>query len=188
MSNRKTEGTATVLVVDDERDVADLYAVWLSTEYDVRTAYGGQDAIEAIEDAVDVVLLDRQMPDRSGDDVLSWIARGDSDPRVVMVTAVDPDFDVVDMPFDEYLTKPVEQEELVDVVDRMLERDRYDETMREYFALASKKATLEAEKPPAELGKDERYRRVVHAVEELGSRADATVDQLDTGVERLFEF
>ena len=36
-----TGETPTVLVVDDERDLADLYAAWLADEYEVRTAYGG---------------------------------------------------------------------------------------------------------------------------------------------------
>ncbi len=43
----------------------------------------------------------------SGDEVLDTIAERGIDPAVVMVTAVDPDFDIVEMPFDEYLTKPV---------------------------------------------------------------------------------
>ena len=39
-----TEETPTVLLVDDERDLADLYAAWLADEYEIRTAYGGEEA------------------------------------------------------------------------------------------------------------------------------------------------
>ena len=57
-----SEGTPTVLVVDDERDLADLYAAWLEMEYEVVTAYGGEEAIDTMDRSVDVALVDRLMP------------------------------------------------------------------------------------------------------------------------------
>lgn len=54
-----------VLVVEDEPDLADLYAAWLGDEYRVRTAYGGQEALDELDEAddeVDAILLDRRMP------------------------------------------------------------------------------------------------------------------------------
>ncbi|MFB6105679.1 MAG: response regulator, partial [Halobacteriaceae archaeon] len=60
----------TVVVVDDEEGIAEAYSYWLSDEYDVRTAQSGAGALETIDEDVDVVLLDRRMPDRSGDEVL----------------------------------------------------------------------------------------------------------------------
>ncbi|PSP15165.1 DNA-binding protein, partial [Halobacteriales archaeon QH_10_67_13] len=87
---------ATVLVVDDERDVADAYAAQLEEEFIVMTAYGGQQALDWIDASVDVVLLDRRMPDISGDEVLEKIHGRDLQARVAMVTAVDPDFDIID--------------------------------------------------------------------------------------------
>jgi len=59
---------ATVLVVDDEPDVADAYAAQLQNEFIVSTAYGGQEALDKIDDSVNVVLLDRRMPGISGDE------------------------------------------------------------------------------------------------------------------------
>ena len=63
----------TILVVDDERQLADLYATWVGDDYAVRTAYDGQSALEQADEAVDVVLLDRHMPDLTGDEVLGRI-------------------------------------------------------------------------------------------------------------------
>ena len=100
--------TATVLVVDDEEEVADVYALRLRNEYDTRVAYGGEDALETIDVDVDVVLLDRRMPDIPGDEVLEQIREKGYDCRIIMLTAVDPGLDIVEMPFDEYLCKPVE--------------------------------------------------------------------------------
>ena len=174
-----TTDTATVLVVDDEPDVAELYTTWLAASHDARTAHSGAEALELVDESVDVVFLDRQMPDLSGDEVLREIESRGLDCRVVMVTAVDPDFDIVEMPFDDYLTKPVDGSDLLAAVDSMLTRDSYDEQLQEYFSMASKKATLEAEKNSLELDAHEEYREVSQRVEALREQADETVDELD---------
>ena len=168
----------TVLVVDDERDIADLYSAWLEESYAVRTAYGAGEALEKTDEAVDVVLLDRQMPEMTGDEVLERVRERELDCRVVMVTAVDPDFDIVDMPFDDYLTKPVMLDELRDAVERMRTREDYDEKMQDFFALSAKKATLEAQKDPVELRNNEKYERLDQQVEELREEADDTVAEI----------
>ena len=41
---------STVLVVDDEQDVADLYAMWLQADYRVLSAYEGDEALEVLDD------------------------------------------------------------------------------------------------------------------------------------------
>jgi DNA-binding response OmpR family regulator len=102
-----------------------------------------------------------------------------------MVTAVDPDFDIVSMGFDDYLTKPVMREDLADAVESMRERETYDETVQEYFTLAAKKATLEAEKQPTELRNSEQYQRMASRVEDLQSQADDALASFDD-VDPLF--
>ena len=123
-------GKPTVLVVDDEEDIADLYSTWLREEYEVRTAYGPHGALQRADEDVDVVFLDRQMPEMTGDEVLDHLRERELDCRVVMVTAVDPDFDIVDMPFDDYLTKPVMMDDLREATERMRTRETYDEQMQ----------------------------------------------------------
>jgi len=174
----ETEG-ATVLVVDDEQDIADLYSTWLLTTHDVRTAHSGTEALQLVDESVDVVFLDRQMPDMSGDEVLDTIAARGIDPAVVMVTAVDPDFDIVEMPFDEYLTKPVSRTDLLETVSEMLVRTTYDNQVQEYFAMASKKATLETQKNTPQLEASDEYRTVSERVEELRETADSTAAEID---------
>jgi len=174
-----TADTTTVLVVDDERDVAELYSTWLATEYEVKSAHDGTEALDAVDHSVDVVFLDRQMPVMSGDEVLAAIEERGIDCRVVMVTAVDPDFDIIDMPFDDYITKPVTGSELLETAESMLTRDSYDEKLQEYFSMASKKAALESEKNPLELDAHEEYRDVSQRVEELREQADQTATEID---------
>ncbi|AQL43406.1 DNA-binding protein [Halorientalis sp. IM1011] len=147
----------TVLVVDDEPDVADAYAAQLEQEYHVRTAYSGEEALEALGPEIDIVLLDRRMPDVSGDDVLAEIREAGYDCRVAMVTAVDPDFDIIDMPFDDYIIKPVSREDLFDTIDRLLVCAEYEEKLQRYYSLTSKYATLLANKSNTELENSDEF-------------------------------
>lgn len=113
MSGPDSAANVRTLVVDDEQEVADAYALRLRDYCDIETAYSGEAALSIITDSsIDVVLLDRHMPGLSGDDVLSALVERDYDGRVVMVTAVDPGIEVLDMPFDDYLCKPVDREEV----------------------------------------------------------------------------
>jgi len=167
-----------VLIVEDEPDLADLYAAWLQEYCDVRTAYDGSEALEQIDDEVDIVLLDRRMPGLSGDEVLDTIRDREVDSRVGMVTAVEPDFDIVEMGFDDYLVKPVSGEDLLDTVDQLLLRSTYDEQLQELFALASKKALLKSQKTEAELRASEEYARLEDRLAVLRAQIDDTVAEL----------
>jgi len=165
---------ATVLAVDDEPDLAELYRVYLNPAYDVRIAAGGEEALDAMDDAVDVVLLDRRMPDMSGHEVLSAIRGEGYDARVAMLTAVEPEVDIVEMPFDDYKTKPVTKEGLLTLVEVLLNRAAFDEQSQKFFALASKKAALEA----AGTTNSEEYEELIERMESVRIEVDDTLDHL----------
>jgi len=167
-----------VLVVEDESDLADLYAAWLGNDYRVRTAYGGREALENLDSEVDIVLLDRRMPGLSGDEVLDAIQERGIDCQVAMVTAVEPDFDVLGMGFDDYLVKPVAREELLETVGDLERRSTYDTGVQELFSLSSKKALLEAEKTEAELAENEEYQQLTDRLKQLRAELDTTIDEM----------
>ncbi|MFB6122820.1 MAG: HalX domain-containing protein [Haloferacaceae archaeon] len=171
----ESESNPTVLVVEDEQPLADLYSFWLAETATVRTAYDGEEALGRVDEDVDVVLLDRRMPGLSGDEVLERFADRELDPRVVMVTAVDPDFDIVDMDIDDYLVKPITCNDLEDAVDRMVRRDEFDEGLQETYRLVEKKAALESTKTQQELQASDEYARLEERVSELRSQVDETV-------------
>ena len=182
-----------VLVVEDEPDLADLYAAWLGDEYRVRTAYGGQEALDqldAVDNDVDAILLDRRMPGLSGDEVLAAVRERGIDCRVAMVTAVEPDFDILQMGFDDYLVKPVTSGTLHETVEGLLRRSEYDTDLQELFSLTSKKAMLEAEKSATELAENDEYNRLSERITELRSKADESLEAVtavDDDFERLFQ-
>ncbi|WP_135363060.1 response regulator [Halosimplex halophilum] len=171
-----------VLVVDDNRAVADTYASFLADEYAVEAVYSGEAALSTLDPGVEVVLLDRRMPGLSGDEVLARIEELALDPRVVMVTAVDPAVDIVDLPFDEYVVKPVGRPELVAVVDEMCRRATYDDRFRRFLALASKKATLEANADADELADSEAYRRIEERLADQRASLGIETERLESVV------
>jgi DNA-binding response OmpR family regulator len=171
---------ASVLVVDDERPVAELYERWLTDAgYDVRVAHSGEAALEQVSSTFDVVCLDRQLPDKSGVEVLSEIRSREIGTRVTMITGVEPDFDIVEMPFDDYLVKPVSRSELLDVVSSLSDLSSYDSVIRQYFALSSKKATLQEMKPDDALDESDEYDSLVDKLEATRSRATAASAELE---------
>ncbi len=170
--------TTHVLIVEDEPDLAGLYASWLAGRHTVETAHSGEEAIEAIDDEIDVVLLDRMMPELSGDDVLEVIRERGLDCRVAMVTAVEPDFDIVGMGFDDYLVKPVSEEELHAIIDGLVLRSTYDDQLQEFFSLASKKALLEEGKSDVELRASREYARLEDRLAVVRTAVEGTVEEL----------
>ncbi len=168
-----------MLVVDDEPDVADAYAAQLQAEYDVSTAYGGEAAVDSVDDSVDVVLLDRRMPAVSGDDVLDHIREEDLDCRVAMVTAVDPDFEIIEMPFDDYVIKPVSRDDLLATIDRLLTVGDYQSKLQEFYALSAKHATLLSNKPDSALADSDEFDELTERMDELRSDLDERVTEFD---------
>lgn len=168
----------TVLLVDDEEDIVDVYALAFADDYVVEKAYSGEEALEKAANA-DAILLDRRMPGLSGGEVLEKIRNRGLDARVAMVTAVDPDFDIVEMAFDAYLTKPVDEDELREVVEQLLALSEYDERVRERLAIAEKLTTLEAEKSPQELETSSEYRSLQERADELDAQSSDIVGRMD---------
>ena len=164
-----------VLIVEDEPDVVETYRLWLQNDYDVRTAFDGDEGLEKLDESVDVVLLDRMMPGLSGDEVLAHIRERDIDCRVAMVTAVEPDFDILEMGFDTYVSKPVKGDQLIATVENLLERAAYDSLLQEYYGLVETQATLEANKSRVELDKSDEYRQLTADIAELRESLSETL-------------
>jgi DNA-binding response OmpR family regulator len=171
---------ATVLVVDDEQKVADVQALTLQHSYETRVAYGGREALETFDESVDAVVLDRRMPDIHGDEVLARIRERDADTVVVMMTAVDPDLNILEMEFDDYLTKPVDAETLHSSLERQLDtRQEDDPRLTEFFSIVSKLDVLESELPPSALDESEEYTDLKERADALGEELDAEDDDFE---------
>lgn len=145
-----------VLAVDDDPEMRELISSYLSDEYEVVLAPDGAEA-QRLVDQADVMLLDRKMAGMEGRDLLRAVRADGHDIPVAMVTAIEPDFDIIDMGFDDYLVKPFRREELRSTVRNLVNCVEYDDVIREYFSPFSKVASLEAEKTDAELEASDEY-------------------------------
>jgi len=56
----------TILIVDDERGIVDMMNAYFSSQYEVLTAYSGEEAIKKAEQQPDLILLDINMPGIDG--------------------------------------------------------------------------------------------------------------------------
>lgn len=179
--NMSGETDPNVLIVDDDPQVRDVYVMFLEDSYPVLSASSGEEALELLTDEIDVVLLDRRMPDMSGDEVLEVIRERGYDCRVAMVTAVKPEIDVIEMGFDDYVTKPVTRSKIVNVVDSLYHWDEYDDVLQRYFEVARKVTILE-ENPGAALQSNPKYRQLKEQLSALRAEADELVDGTDSGI------
>ncbi|MEF8813861.1 MAG: response regulator [Halovenus sp.] len=177
MGNTTTATLPNALVVDDEKEVADAYALRLRGLCDVETVYGGREALSIVdEENVDIVLLDRHMPSMSGDEVLAELNDRGYYGRVIMVTAIDPGFDVLDMPFDDYLCKPIDREDVRAAVSQQCTILGY-ETLGEYFSVESKRRVIEAEIAADEREAHEEYQETKARARQLEKRARRLLDE-----------
>ncbi|WP_256403800.1 response regulator [Halorubrum salinum] len=168
----------TILVVEDERGLADLFALYLEDEYTTRVAYGGEEALDLIDGDVDAVLLDRRMPGLSGDETLATLRERGHDQPISMLTAVDPEEDIIGLDIDEYLIKPISEVQLQEAAEALLARRRYDKEFREYFAAISKKAALDASMSEQERASSDAYNTLEEEVTEATDTADSTLTEM----------
>jgi len=127
MSETKTPPR--VLVVEDEAEIAALIAYQLTREgYRVETALTGAAALDALHrDLPDLLVLDRMLPEISGDDVLKALRNNPATQAVpvLILTAKKDQADRIqglELGADDYLTKPFSPRELVLRVDAILRR------------------------------------------------------------------
>jgi two-component system response regulator RegX3 len=122
----KTEGSADILVVEDEDSLADSIRYNLEREgYAVQTAADGRRAMEMFRsEHPSLVILDLMLPEVSGLDVCRGI-REVSDVPIIMLTAKDAEADKVaglELGADDYVTKPFSMRELISRVRANLRR------------------------------------------------------------------
>lgn len=107
----------TILVVDDEKPIADILQFNLIKEgYRVICAYDGDEALQRVEEEQpDLMLLDIMLPKRDGMEVCREV-RKKYDFPIIMLTAKGSEIDKVlglEMGADDYVTKPFSTRELI---------------------------------------------------------------------------
>lgn len=164
----------TILVVDDNRQLADFIAYRLLPEmgYSAHTAYTGQSALDTLKSITPaLILLDQELPDMSGLSLLKSMNGGDNRIPTVLLTAHGSEqiaAEAFRLGVEDYLIKPVEPEQLEATVTR---------------ALTVTRLRREAERLNAELKEQVEW---LSALSKVGRSLTSTLD-LDDVLRRIVE-
>lgn len=118
----------TILVVDDELGARQSLEVILEDDYHVLSAESGREAMEVLQrESVDLILLDVNMPDMDGLEVLRRIKERDDEMDVIMVSALNlarKAVDAIKLGAYDYITKPYEPEDILSTVHRVISKQK----------------------------------------------------------------
>ena len=119
-----------ILIVDDELVVRDSLQKWFDSEgYDAGAVSSGREALFAVQQKqYDLALLDIKMPGMDGMELQKKLREVDSDLTVVIMTgyaSVETAVEALKMGAYDYITKPIDPDELVHLVSNALGHKRY---------------------------------------------------------------
>ncbi|SDC59981.1 HalX domain-containing protein [Natrinema hispanicum] len=165
--------TNTVLVADDDPAVVDQLRLWLD-DYRVEATTDGDEAIARLATA-DAVVVDHDLLPVSGAVAAELEHRATTQTMAILCESTDAH----NCPFSigNTLVKPVEKDTVVETVDRLLRRARYDELIAECTTLATKRGALEAGGDTASGARSETVQR---DLDELFTELDDLVGTFDS--------
>lgn len=126
----QTGNGAKILVVDDSRETVRHLAESLLPTFGFRSSYAldGRSALEKIrQETPDLVMLDLNLPQMTGIDVLEALALESYQPPVVLMTGGGSEQSAVDafrLGVKDYLVKPFTVDEVLETIHRTLEKSR----------------------------------------------------------------
>src|SRR5690242_1971243 len=162
-----------ILIVDDEPVVRDSLARWFAAEgYETKALAGAREALELADREWDLALLDIKMPGMDGIELQARLKETDPDLTVIIMTGyatVETAIQALKRGAYDYLTKPVDPDELSHLVSKALE---HRQTKREVVRLQE---SLKEIFPQTEMvAKSPAMQRVMETVETVAA-SDATV-------------
>lgn len=119
-----------IALLEDDPSQADLVRIWLvGADHSVHVYSRSRDMIRELpRESFDLFILDWEVPDMPGIDVLAWIRRSLNDPiPVLFTTAREAEEDIVaalSAGADDYIVKPLRKQELLARVEALGRRGR----------------------------------------------------------------
>lgn len=145
-----------ILVVDDEVGILESLSGILRDEgYDTITASNGNEAIKSVQDdSIDLVLLDVQLPDINGVEVLRKIKEIEPDIPVIMISGratIRVAVDSTKLGAYDFIEKPFSPEEKIDkmllTIKQAIERQQLEQENRAFRIRENKKWTMVGQSP-----------------------------------------
>lgn len=117
-----------ILLVDDEKDIVDICQTYFEYEgYTVTTASNGEEALQHLNDSIDLIVLDIMMPELNGYDVVKEMKQRQLDIPFIYLSAKTQEQDTIyalTLGADDYMTKPFSPRGLVLRANNLLNRVR----------------------------------------------------------------
>ena len=132
-----------VLIIEDESMVAELYMNYLSEDYDARYYMSAEEALSSITNEETITILDRRLPNISGDEVAAQLKTQIDTCLILAVSGVEPSESITELPIDDYLQKPVQQDELLSRLSNLELRLGLPPKEQQYLAVRSKQRALQ---------------------------------------------
>ncbi|MGQ9645608.1 MAG: ATP-binding protein [Thermodesulfobacteriota bacterium] len=129
-----------ILVVDDEKEIRDFLAKALTqiAGFHVEMAKDGEEALKKIEeDKLDLILTDLKMPKKDGLQLITEIARTKPEILTILMTghgSIDSALEAMKRGASDYLTKPINLDELVLRIQKVLDEKQRFVSMKGYIA------------------------------------------------------
>lgn len=173
-----------LLIVDDEYGIVDMIQSYFQTQYEILTAYSGQEALKKVACKPDLILLDINMPDMDGLIVCQKIRDYITCPILFLTARIESSDKIVGFQAgaDDYIVKPFDLDELGARIAAHLRREQrrqsnsairfFDELVIDYSA---RTATINSQRIPLS-------KREFEIVELLSLHAGQVFDR-----ERIYE-
>lgn len=120
-----------ILVIDDDHELrGNIVEILTNAGFTVVEASSGEAALERLDAATDLVLLDLVMPGMGGMSTLALLKQRQPRLRVITITAfatIENAVDMMRLGADDYITKPFKSQELLTAIRRLLEEARFSE-------------------------------------------------------------
>ena len=114
LSTRLMTMTSKILIVDDEHGIVDMIQSYFQSQYDILTAYSGQEALQKAGNNPDLILLDINMPDIDGLTVCQKIRDYITCPILFLTARIESGDKIIGFQAgaDDYIVKPFDLDEL----------------------------------------------------------------------------
>ena len=115
-----------LLLVDDERGIVDTMKAYFSPQYEILTAYSGQEAVQKAERQPDLILLDINMPGMDGLTVCQTIRDHVACPILFLTARIESASQILGFQAgaDDYIIKPFDLDELAARIAAHLRREQ----------------------------------------------------------------
>lgn len=150
-----------ILIIEDDDNQAEIYQKWLKASNTEQVK--PEKALEQKNENVKGAIMDRYLGQKNSDKFLKHLSKADI--PVIICSGVEPSLEDLEMPFYNYIVKPVDKKSLKQTINQVKELSKEERNLK---ALKNKKELLESRK----IGENqERNRKLEEITQKINSKS-----------------